>query len=141
MTRGPIATVGIASLLTLSACNGDTADDQITVTQTVTAEATGASAPVAAGSSEDTRAIPDEAALELFHETDFWQAADTDTLANFSETVCDAYDVGVDPTETNLRILKELVDAGMKPGDVAASLIYAASWKCPEHSDKTRLTD
>lgn len=127
---GMLATATL--VLILAGCNGNTDQAAVTVTQTVIAEPV-AQAPPAVAAQDDT--LPDEAAVDLFHEIDFWEGADPDALAEYSEAVCGSYGTGVDPLEIWLTYVKIATDNGMPARDAGASIVYAVGWKCPEFMD------
>lgn len=129
-------TAAAATLIALAGCTP--ADSAPSAATTPTADD-----PAAPGNPEDGQPLPDEVAVSLFRDLSFWTAAASEEmLAGWSADVCQVYDADVvDSTQTTLLLLKELTDAGMEAGDVAASLRYATGWKCPEHYGKSSLTD
>lgn len=90
---------------------------------------------VLTGCSSTPQPLTDERATELFHQIPTWEGDDTTTLAEFSELVCDNWEDGAEGWD----VVRILTDGGIPGEDAGASIVYATSWKCPEHSEKARL--
>ena len=83
--------------------------------------------------------LPDDTAVDLLTQLDFWEdtgtTPDRATLTEFADLICENFDDGRDGWD----VVSLLTETGMSGADAGAAITYASAWRCPEHADSATL--